>query len=75
MKGTKSGVKDDGRRASGGVSRRTATVLLAFLLTRYTALDIIQIYFCVQFIDILKLIIGLLMLRSNFWARNVVSDL
>ena len=51
------------------------TVLLAFLLTRYTALDIIQIYFCVQFIDILKLIIGLLMLRSNFWARNVVSDL
>lgn len=32
MEGTKSGVKDDGRRASGGVSRRTATVLLAFLL-------------------------------------------
>ena len=51
------------------------TVLLAFLLTRYTSLDIVRIYFCVQFIDILKLVIGLLMLRSDFWARNVVSDI
>ena len=50
------------------------TVLLAFCLTRYTALDILQIYFCVQFIDVIKLVIGLLMLRSDFWARNVVND-
>ena len=51
------------------------TVLLAFCLTRFTDLDIIRIYFCVQFIDILKLVIGLIMLRSDFWARNVVNDL
>ncbi len=51
------------------------TVLLAFLLTRFTDLNIVQIYFCVQFIDVLKLVIGLLMLRSNFWAQNVVSDI
>ena len=50
-----------------------SNVLLAFLLTQYTELDIIRIYFCVQFIDVLKLIIGLLMLRSDFWARNVVN--
>ena len=50
------------------------TVLLAFLLTRFTSLDIIKIYLCVQFIDVVKLIIGLLMLRSDFWARNVVND-
>ena len=50
------------------------TVLLAFLLTRFTDLTIVQIYFCVQFIDIVKVIIGLLMLRSDFWARNVVRD-
>ena len=50
------------------------TVLLAFLLTTYTDLHILNIYFCVQFIDVLKLIIGLLMLRSDFWARNVVND-
>ncbi len=51
------------------------TVLLAFLLTRFTDLSIVQIYLCVQFIDVLKLIIGLLMLRSDFWAQNVVSDI
>ncbi len=50
------------------------TVLLAFLLTRYTDLDIIRVYFCVQFIDVIKVVIGLLMLRSDFWARNVVNE-
>ncbi len=52
----------------------TVTVLLAFCLTRFTDLTIVQIYFCVQFIDVVKLVIGLLMLRSDFWARNVVKD-
>jgi len=50
------------------------TVLLAFVLTRYTDWDIVRIYLCVQFIDIVKVFIGLMMLRSDFWARNVVSD-
>ena len=51
------------------------TVLLTFLLTRFTDMTIIQIYACVQFIDIVKLVIGLFMLRSDFWARNVVSNI
>jgi Na+-driven multidrug efflux pump len=50
------------------------TVLLAFLLCRFTNMQIVQIYFCVQFIDILKVVMGLLMLKSDFWAQNVVSD-
>ena len=50
------------------------TVLLAFLLTRYTDWPIVNIYFCVMFIDIVKVIIGLLMIRSGFWVRNVVND-
>jgi putative MATE family efflux protein len=50
------------------------TVLLAWFLTHRTNLDVLQIYFCVQFIDVIKLVIGLLMLRSDFWARNVVND-
>ena len=50
------------------------TVLLAFILTRYTDLPIVQIYCFVQFIDIIKVVIGLLMLRSDFWAQNVVND-
>jgi len=51
------------------------TVLLAFLLTRFTDLPIVEVYACVQFIDIVKLVIGLMMLRSDFWAQNVVSDI
>lgn len=50
------------------------TVLLTFILTRFTNMPIVQIYFCVQFIDVIKLVIGLLMLRSDFWAQNVVRD-
>ncbi len=51
------------------------TVLLAFLLCRFTDWPIIRIYACVQFIDVIKIVIGLRMLKSGFWARNVVSDL
>ena len=51
------------------------TVLLAFLLTRLTDWPIVEIYACVQFIDIIKLVIGLMMLRSDFWAQNVVADI
>ena len=50
------------------------TVVLAFVLTRYTDWDIVTVYLCVQFIDIVKVVIGLIMLRSDFWARNVVND-
>ncbi len=49
-------------------------VVLAWVLSRYTTLDIIWIYFAVQFIDVVKLIIGLIMLRSDFWANNVVDE-
>ena len=49
-------------------------MLLAFLLTRYTDWPIVNIYFCVMFIDIVKVVIGLLMIRSGFWVRNVVGD-
>ena len=50
------------------------TVVLAFVLARFTDWSIVKIYCCVQFIDIVKVAIGLMMLRSDFWARNVVSD-
>ena len=49
-------------------------VLLAYCLTTYTDWPIVKIYFCVMFIDILKVIIGILMIRSGFWVRNVVND-
>ena len=48
--------------------------VLAFVLSRYTDWDIVWVYFCIQFIDVVKLVIGLIMLRSDFWANNVVDS-
>ncbi len=50
------------------------TVLLAFLLCRFTDWKIEIIYLCVQSIDIVKAVVGLIMLKSDFWARNVVRE-
>ena len=47
---------------------------LAFFLCRYTALPMIVIFFCVQFIDVVKVIIGTALLRSGMWAKNLVAD-
>lgn len=48
---------------------------LAFILCRYTNLPIVGIYFCVQFADLIKVLIGVILLRSGIWANNVVTDI
>jgi len=48
-------------------------VTLAYALCHFTQLPIVWVYFAVQFIDIVKVIVGALMLRSDFWANNVVD--
>ena len=48
--------------------------VLAFCLSRFTDADVVTMYFCIQFIDVVKLVIGLFMLRSDFWANNIVAD-
>ena len=48
--------------------------VLAFVLSRYTGADVVTMYFCIQFIDVVKLVIGLFMLKSDFWANNIVDD-
>ena len=47
---------------------------LAYCLCHMTDMPIVGVYFCVQFIDIIKVVIGALMLRSDFWANNVVDE-
>ena len=47
-------------------------VPLAFFLSRYSALDIVTVFAVVQFSSIVKMIIGLFMLRSGFWAKKIV---
>jgi len=49
-------------------------VLVSWLLCTYTALDIIWIYFIIQFSDIIKVAIGIPLFVSGIWANNVISD-
>ncbi len=48
--------------------------VLAFCLSRFTDMSVVSMYFCIQFIDVVKLVIGLFMLRSDFWANDLVND-
>lgn len=48
-------------------------VVLSFALCRYTSLGILAVYAIVQFSDMVKLFIGAAMLKSGFWANNVIK--
>ncbi len=47
---------------------------IAFCLSRFTAVSVVTIYFCVQFADAIKVVIGGFMLKSGVWANNIVSE-
>ncbi|MBP3616905.1 MAG: MATE family efflux transporter [Lachnospiraceae bacterium] len=46
---------------------------LAYCLSRYTALPIVPLFFCCQFIEIGKCIIGAIMIKSGIWINKIVS--
>lgn len=48
---------------------------VAFCLAHFSALAIVPVFFIVQFMEIVKVVIGTFMLRSNVWVQNIVSDL
>ena len=49
------------------------TVTLSSILCRFTGLSIVACYAIVQFSDIIKLCIAMPMLKSGFWAKNIVN--
>ena len=50
-------------------------VPFAFCLSRFTSLGIITVYLLVQATEIIKCIIGFLMVRSGIWLQNMVEEL
>ena len=46
---------------------------IAFLLSSFTSLPLEWVFLCVQAADILKAVIGAVMLKSGIWANNMVS--
>lgn len=51
-----------------------ASVPAAYFLTRYTGLHIIPIYTIVQLLDILKCIVGYILVKKGVWLRNIVAE-
>lgn len=48
-------------------------VPLAFCLSRFTPIAILPLYFVCQSTDILKSLIGYLMLKQGKWIRNLTQ--
>ena len=49
-------------------------VPLAYLLTHFTTMDIMLLYPVCYLADVLKCIIGIIVVKSGYWAQNMVSD-
>lgn len=47
---------------------------LAFVLSRFTALDILPMFLAVQSLDILKCVIGYDMVKKRRWVKNLVDS-
>lgn len=47
---------------------------MAYILTRYTELPIINIYFLCEITEILKLITGVVLVKKGVWLNNIISN-
>lgn len=46
----------------------------AYYLSRYTSMDIVPLYFVCQFVDIIKCIIGFILIKKGIWLNNLVVE-
>lgn len=47
---------------------------VAFLLSRFTAMPIVPLFFCANAIDVIKCVIGFIMVKKGIWLNNIVED-
>ena len=50
------------------------TIPTALLLIHFTKLDILKVYFLCQFVDIIKVTIGFILIKKGIWLRNIVAS-
>lgn len=46
---------------------------VAFVLSRYTVLPVLPLYLCVQMLDIIKCVIGFILVKKGVWLNNIVA--
>ena len=49
------------------------SVTIAFILSRFTGLPVLGIYAMVQAADMLKCVIGFILVKKGVWLQNIVS--
>lgn len=49
------------------------SVLIAFMLSRYTAIPVVGVYILVQAGDIIKCVIGFILVKKGVWIQNIVQ--
>ncbi len=49
-------------------------VPLAFILSYLTDIHIVKVYFCCQFVEIFKLLFGLILIKKEIWLSSIVTD-
>ena len=49
------------------------SVTIAFTLSRFTGLPVLGIYTIVQAADMLKCVIGFILVKKGVWLQNIVS--
>ncbi len=47
---------------------------LAFVLSRFTDLPIVPLYLCCQLIDLVKCVVGFILIKKGVWMNNIVAD-
>ncbi len=51
-----------------------ASIPLAYVLSRFTVLPIVPLYLCCQLVDLVKCLIGFLLVKKGVWIQNIVSE-
>lgn len=51
------------------------TVPMALLLTHYTQIGIVPLFLICQLVDLVKCVVGLIMIRKGVWVNNIVKEL
>ena len=50
------------------------SVPIAFVLARYTALPVLLVYIAVQSAELIKAVVGFILIKKRIWVNNIVSD-
>lgn len=51
------------------------SVTTAYLLTRFTGLHIVAVYAIIQALDLLKCLVGYILLKKRVWINNIVNEM